>query len=283
MTVVTIGQRKGGNGKSTATLNLAAAFAAAGKRVVIVDLDDQKNTTSAIAARGVPQRSEERPDQTQVGDYGVQRGATVEELLVDESVSLREAAVPTDWTGVSLVAASGNLSGTIRQLDAEVGGHQVLAEKLSATTGGAGDYDLCLLDTSPALNILVVNALVASDYLFIPLSSRVFSLQGLGQTLAAFSKVHSRLNPDILLAGAAFVIHDRRSNLACEVVAKARAEYPELILGSEIGQNIAIEEAQSQRQSILSYAPANRGAAQYRALAAELSARMGGPVPTGAR
>ena len=280
MTVVTIGQRKGGNGKSTATLNLAAAFAEAGKRVVIVDLDDQKNTTSAIAARGVPQRSEERPDQTQVGDYGVQRGATVEELLVDESVSLREAAVPTDWPGVSLVAASGNLSGTIRQLDAEVGGHQVLAEKLTATNG---EFDLCLLDTSPALNILVVNALVASDYLFIPLSSRVFSLQGLGQTLAAFAKVQNRLNPELGLAGAAFVIHDRRSNLACEVVAKARAEYPELILGSEIGQNIAIEEAQSQRQSILSYAPANRGAAQYRALAAELGARMGMPVPTGAR
>ena len=280
MTVVTIGQRKGGNGKGTATLNLAAAFAEAGKRVVIVDLDDQKNTTSAIAARGVPQRSEERPDQTQVGDYGVQRSATVEELLVDESVSLREAAVPTDWTGVSLVAASGNLSGTIRQLDAEVGGHQVLAEKLTATNG---EFDLCLLDTSPALNILVVNALCASDYLFIPLSSRVFSLQGLGQTLAAFAKVQNRLNPELGLAGAAFVIHDRRSNLACEVVAKARAEYPELILQCEIGQNIAIEEAQSQRQSILSYAPANRGAAQYRALAAELGARMGGPVPTGAR
>ena len=282
MTVVTIGQRKGGNGKSTATLNLAAAFAEAGKRVVIVDLDDQKNTTSAIGARGVPQRSEERPDQAATNGYGARRGATVEELLVDQQVGLREAAVPTDWPGVSLVAASGNLSGTIRQLDAEVGGHRVLAEKLTAPPGGAGAFDLCLLDTSPALNILVVGALVASNYLFIPLSSRVFSLQGLGQTLAAFSKVRGRLNPDILLAGAAFVIHDRRSNLACEVVARARAEYPELILDSEVGQNIAIEEAQSQRQSILSYAPANRGAAQYRALAAELGARMGLAVSAGA-
>lgn len=262
MTVVTIGQRKGGNGKSTATLNLAAAFAEAGKRVVIVDLDDQKNTTSAIGA--------------QAQEYGARRGATVEEVLVDESVSLREAAVPTDWPGVSLVAASGNLSGTIRQLDAEVGGHQVLDEKLSL----CDDYDLCLLDTSPALNILVVNALCASRHLFIPLSSRVFSLQGLGQTLAAFTKVQNRLNPELDLAGAAFVIHDRRSNLACEVVAKARAEYPELILQCEIGQNIAIEEAQSQRQSILSYAPTNRGAAQYRALAAELAVRMDLPVPT---
>ena len=270
MTVVTIGQRKGGNGKSTATLNLAAAFAKAGKRVVIVDLDDQKNTTSAIA--------------TQIDTYGAAPTTkTVENLLIDEAVTLVDVARPTDWPGVSLVAASGNLSGTIRQLDAEVGGHQVLAEKLSATTGGAGDYDLCLLDTSPALNILVVNALVASDYLFIPLSSRVFSLQGLGQTLAAFAKVHNRLNPDLALAGVAFVIHDSRSNLACEVVARARAEYPELILDSEIGQNIAIEEAQSQRQSILSYAPTNRGATQYRALAVELGARMGMPVPAGAR
>ena len=254
MTTITIGQRKGGNGKSTSALNLAHAFAQKGKRVLLIDLDDQKNSTSAIeTAESVAH--------------------TVEDLLLRPEVSLAEAAVKTSWEGVSLVAASGSLSGAIRELDGEVGSHLVLREKLEQ---GGEAFDLCLIDTSPSLNILMVNALCASRWLFIPLSSKYFSLQGLGQTLEAFAKVKGRLNATLEILALAFVIHDGRSALAREVVGKARTEYPELVCTTTIGQNIRIEEAQVKRQSIFGYAPEDRGSAQYRELADELGARLGG-------
>ncbi|GAB1483428.1 ParA family protein [Treponema sp.] len=255
MTVITVGQRKGGNGKSTSSMNLAASFAERGKRVLLIDLDDQKNSTSAIETVTVP-------------------AATVEDLLLDGGTTVSDVATATSWDGVSLIAASGNLSGAIRELDGEVGSHLVLKEKLEAAASGG--YDLCVIDTSPSLNILVVNALCASRYLFIPLSSKFFSLQGLGQTLEAFEKVRSRLNPTLSILGMAFVIHDGRSSLAREVAAKALEEYPALVCRTMVGQNIRIEEAQVARKSILDYAGQDRGAAQYRALADELLERMGG-------
>jgi chromosome partitioning protein len=253
MITVTVCQRKGGNGKSTSSLNLAHAFALSGLRVLLIDLDEQKNTTSAIATQEVHPR-------------------TIEDLLVDDAIAVSDVIAPTGWEGVSLIASSVSLSGAIRELDGEVGSHLVLKEKLVA----ARDlFDICLIDTSPSLNILVVNALCASRYVFIPLSSRYFSLQGLGQTLESVRKVSTRLNGELSVLALAFVIHDGRSSLAKEVVEKARSEYPELVCGVTVSQNIRIEEAQVMKQSIFSYAPADRGAAQYRALADELLSRMG--------
>lgn len=252
MTTITIGQRKGGNGKSTSALNLAHAFAMKGKRVLLIDLDDQKNSTSAIEAAAPVH--------------------TVEDLLLRSEVDVAAAAVATTWEGVFLIAASSSLSGAIRELDGEVGSHLCLKEKLEAATS----FDLCLIDTSPSLNILVVNALCASRYLFIPMSSKYFSLQGLGQTLEALAKVKGRLNPELEILALAFVIHDGRSALAREVVEKARTEYPELVCAATVGQNIKIEEAQVKRQSIFTYAAEDRGSTQYRELAAELLNRIEG-------
>lgn len=251
MITVTIGQRKGGNGKSTSALNLAHAFALTGKRVLLIDLDDQTNSTSAIGTL--------TPSQY-----------TVEDLLLKEAVTVADTATATTWDGVSLIAASRSLSGAIRELDGEVGSHLVLKEKLASAEG----FDICLIDTSPSLNILVVNALCASRWLFIPLSSKYFSLQGLGQTLEAFNKVKTRLNAELEILALAFVIHDGRSSLARDVFAKALEQYPELLCAASISQNIKIEKAQVLKQSIFSYAGTDKGAEQYRALGQELKRRM---------
>ena len=252
MKTITICQRKGGNGKSTSALNLAHAFALSGKRVLLIDLDDQKNTTSAIATKRAPVH-------------------TIEALLIQGDLSLDEVAVATEWDGVSLVASSANLSGAIRELDSEVGSHLALKEKLEA---GADEFDICLIDTSPSLNILVVNALCASRFAFIPLSSKYFSLQGLGQTLESVRKVAGRLNGDLRVLALAFVIHDSRSSLAREVIAKAHEAYPDFVCKATVNQNIRIEEAQVMKSSIFTYAPNDRGSLQYRALADELLSRM---------
>jgi chromosome partitioning protein len=256
MITITICQRKGGNGKSTAALNLSCVFAEIGKRVLLIDLDDQKNTTSAIAA----EIAEEK---------------TIDRLLLDEHTSVKDMALSTAWKNVDLIASSASLSGIIRELDGEVGSHAVLAEKLEPCK----DYDLCIIDTSPSLNILVVSALCASDYLFIPLSSKYFSLKGLEQTLEAFGKVQKRLNPSLSILGMAFVIHDGRSSLAKEVMMTAKKEYGRLVCDAFVSQNIKIEEAQTEQKSIIQYASKDKGSVQYRALAEELLERMKGLHP----
>jgi chromosome partitioning protein len=151
-------------------------------------------------------------------------------------------------------------------------GHKQLAANV---IGSMLYYDLCIIDTSPSLTMLTVNAMCASHGIFIPLSSNYFSLEGLAQTMEAYRKVKEGLRRDLNLYGAAFVIHDGRTNLACEVSAKVKEQYPDLLCETVIGRNIKIEEAQVKKQSILSYAPNDRGAVQYRALAAELTARIG--------
>jgi chromosome partitioning protein len=144
-TVITTCQRKGGVGKSTSTLNLAHVIAEEGLRVLIIDLDDQQNTTRSISAL-------------------VESERTIEDLLLQDDVTVEDVAVATSWKNVSILPSSANLSGVVKHLDGEVGGHLILKEKLCA-----GDaFDVIFIDTSPSLNILVINALCASDYLFIP-------------------------------------------------------------------------------------------------------------------
>jgi chromosome partitioning protein len=252
MRTITICQRKGGVGKSSATLSLAYALSERGAKVLVADLDDQQNTTGSITHQATEK-------------------LTVEDLLLEKGVCTAKVVVKTTWPGVWLLPSSPLLSGVIKYLDSEVGGHLLLSEKLKEVEE---EFDYCLIDNGGALNILVINSLCASRYLFIPLSSHLFSLSGISDTLKAYHKVKARLNPALTLLGMAFVIHDRRSSLAGEIVERVRSEYPHLLFSTTIGVNIKIEEAQLKRESIFSYAPADRGAGQYRSLCEELLKRL---------
>lgn len=249
--IITFLQRKGGTGKSTAALNLAHVMAILGYRVLLIDIDDQQNATSSISKN-------------------IRADLTVADLLLKDDVRVADVAVQTKWENVWIIPASPNLSGALKHLDSEVGGHLVLKEKLQA----ADEYDICLLDNSPSLNILNISSLCASTHLFIPLSSKYFSLQGLGQTLSAYNKVKKRLNPGLQLLGLAFVIHDQRTALSNEVVDRVKKQYPTLLFNTIIGTNIKIEEAQVKKQSILTYASLDRGAEQYRELGIEMIDRL---------
>jgi len=251
MGIVTICQRKGGNGKSTLALNLAAAFAEQRRKILLIDLDDQRNTTSTIPTK--------RP-----------AAYTVEDLLFDPFVSVEKAAEETWWPNIDLIAGSRTLSAATAQLDGMANSHNRLLKKLI----DCRKYDYCFIDTSPSLNMLTINALCASYGVIIPLSSNYYSLEGLAQTLEAYRHVKEKLGKKLSLYGAAFVIHDGRTRLANEVQAKVKEQYPELVCETVIGRNIKIEEAQVKKQSIFQYAPEDRGAEQYRALARELALRM---------
>jgi chromosome partitioning protein len=255
--VITICQRKGGVGKSTSALNIACGLAEKGYRILIIDLDDQQNATSSISAHITAEK-------------------TIADLLLKDEVAVADAMAPTGWPNVWIIPASGNLSGAIKHLDSEVGGHLVLKEKLIQVE----DIDYVIIDNSPSLNILVINGFCASDYLLIPLSSKYLTLQGLQQTLSAFNKVKTRLNSGLSILGMAFVIHDSRNTLANEILFKVKSQYPSLVFNSVVGINIKIEEAQVKKQSILSYSPLDRGAIQYRELCSEILARLLSPAPT---
>ena len=251
-TIVTITQRKGGVGKTTATLNIAFVLASMGYKVLIVDLDDQQNTSRSVSSL-------------------VESTKTIEDLLLKD-LTLKDVAFQTDWQNVYILSASSNLSGVVKYLDGEVGGHLILKEKLVKDN----EFDFVLIDTSPSLNILVINALCASQFMFIPLSSKYLSLQGLSQTIESFKKVTDRLNPDLKLLGIGFVQHDKRNVLANEVLEQVKEAFPNDLFKTMIGINIKIEEAQVKKQSILSYAPDDRGAEQYRELGKEILAKIQG-------
>ncbi|MBC6712422.1 ParA family protein [Treponema sp. Marseille-Q3903] len=252
MKTIAVVQRKGGNRKSTSCLNLARCLSLKGKKVLIVDLDDQKNSTQSIL-------------------FENKIVHTVDEVLVNDELFVKDAFTATDWEGVKVIAGSSNFSGVIRELDGEVGSHLVLKEKLDEVKV---DFDFCLVDTSPSLNILVVNALCAADFAFIPLSSKYFSLQGLGQSLESISKVKKRLSPDLKILGIAFVIYDARASLSKEVVSKASEEYKDYVLKSVVNQNVRIEEAQTARMTIFDYKSTDNGAVQYEALCEEILSIM---------
>jgi chromosome partitioning protein len=249
--IITILQRKGGSGKTTAALNLAHVMAILGFRVLLIDIDDQQNSSNSISRH-------------------IQADLTIADLLLKDDIQVADVAVQTEWENVWVIPASPNLSGALKHLDSEVGGHLVLKEKLLEVNG----FDICLLDNSPSLNILNISSLCASTHLFIPLSSKYFSLSGLGQTLSAYNKVKQRLNHGLQLLGMAFVIHDCRTTLSNEILQKVKKQYPTLLFNTVIGNNIRIEEAQVRKQSILTYAPEDRGAEQYRQLGIEIIDRL---------
>ncbi|ULQ59101.1 AAA family ATPase [Brucepastera parasyntrophica] len=229
MKIITICQKKGGNGKSTSCQNLAASFAAKGKRVLVVDLDEQGNTSSTMGI--------------------LRKHLTVDAVLAGEEDILFGAALPVwDGEGVCYLGTRGGLSGVMKYLDGETGGHLILKERLAVVRG---QYDYCFIDTAPSMNILTLNALCASDGVFIPLSSKYFSLKGLVQTMESIEKVQKRLNEKLRVLGMAFVIHDGRSGLASEVIGKVKEEYGELVFQTIVNQNIRIEEVQVSGRSII--------------------------------
>jgi len=251
MNVVTICQRKGGNGKSTAVINLAYAYARLyGHKVLVIDADDQRNTTSTIPTK--------RPVTK-----------TLESLLLEHGAAVEDVAEPTAWHNIDIVAGNPGLSSAASALDSLPDGHDTLRCKIRGS-----EYDLCLIDTSPSLNMLTINAMCASDGLIIPLSSNYFSLQGLAQTMDAYRKLRSDVRKNLQLFGIAFVIHDGRTRLANEVHEKVQEQYPDVLCETVISRNIKIEEAQVCKQSIFTYAPKDRGVLQYRLLAEELAIRM---------
>ena len=250
--IVAVVSKKGGVGKTTTTVCLAAALAARGHRVLLADLDSQ---ASASISFGVG-RSALAPSLADV-------------LLWDAPV--REAVRPTGVANLDLLTASADLASA----DIELGSYRQRERRLArALAPIAPDYDFVLLDCPPGLSLLPLNALAAADVYLTPVAPHFLAVHALASLLAAAERTRAHYNRDLALAGILLTMVDYRSRETRKNVAEIRAEYGPDVFGVEVRVNVRLAEAPAAAQTIFEYAPAATGAAAYRLVAEELELRL---------
>lgn len=246
--IISVSNQKGGVGKTTTTVNLAAFLAEKGKRVLIIDIDPQGN-----AGFGIGINAEEME-------------TTLYEVLID-TIAIEDAIFKTEIEGLSIIPSNIHLSGAqVDLLDAE-GKEFILKKKLGALKA---QYDYIFIDCPPSLGILTLNSLVAADSVLIPLQCEYYALEGLNQLLRIIVMVQERLNRTLKIEGVVLTMYDPRTNLANQVVNDVRDYFKEKVFESIIPRNVKLSEAPSFGKPIGIYDKSCPGSVAYEKLAEEV-------------
>ena len=249
--IIAVANQKGGVGKTTTAINLAAALAEAGQRVLVVDLDPQGNASTGL------------------GVDLADRSFTTYELLVDDA-PLSDVIQDTAFENMGIVPATIDLSSADIELISNEKRSFLLHDALRQTAMDRYEWDYILIDCPPSLNLLTVNAMVAADAVLVPLQSEFFALEGLSQLMLTIREVRETANARLRIEGIVLTMYDRRNNLSLQVEQDARDNLGDLVFDTVIPRNVRVSEAPSYALPVLSYDPKSQGAVAYRALAREL-------------
>jgi chromosome partitioning protein len=246
--VYALANQKGGVGKTTTAINLAACLAEAGERTLVVDLDPQANATSGLGERA--------------------NGSSSLDLL--DGVPLERLAKQTRFARLELVPSRPELAGAAIELSRRADGERFLAESLA----GAGEgYAFVFVDCPPSLGPLTVNALAAADRVLVPVQAEYYALEGLAQLVGSVELVRSRLNPRLAIGGVILTMVDRRTRLAADVSAEVRRHFGSLVFETAVPRSVRVAEAPSHGLPLTAYDRDSAGADAYWKVAMELVGR----------
>lgn len=251
MRVISITNQKGGVGKTTTAINLAAALAQAGLSVLIIDLDPQGNASTGL------------------GVDASKRTRTTYDILID-GAALEDVAQATEIENLSIAPATTDLSSTDVELGQRDNRVFLLKDALSQSNVG---YDFVLIDCPPSLSLLTLNALVASHSILVPLQAEFFALEGLSQLMLTVREVRETANPSLRIDGIVLTMHDARNRLSRQVEDDARSNLGDLVFKTMIPRNVRLSEAPSYALPVIAYDPTSKGALAYIDLASELVER----------
>lgn len=249
--IIALANQKGGVGKTTTAINLSAALAADGQRVLLVDADPQANASSGL---GVDIRELQ---------------ASIYECLVN-GINPKEAVIETEVQNLHLIPSHIDLVGAEIEMLNLPDREQLLKRVLQQVKS---DYDYILIDCSPSLGLITVNALTAADSVIIPVQCEFFALEGIAKLLNTIKIIKSQLNHGLNIMGFVLTMYDNRLRLSNQVLEEVRRHFGDLVFHTVIARNVRLSEAPSHGQTILDYEPKSKGAVAYKALAKEVMAR----------
>src|SRR5688572_28009440 len=250
--IVAIANQKGGVGKTTTAVNLAAALALRGRKTLLIDLDPQGNSSISFLPHDVIQRS-------------------TYDAIADPAVSLGEIIHPAPLENLFIAPARIALAKLESRLVGELDAHFKLKDKIAQL---GDEYDTIVIDCPPALGLLTVNALVAATHLLIPIQSSYFALEGTDDLLETIEKVRQRANPALRILGVVITMHDKRTALARDIREQIQKVFGGKVFRTVISKSVRLEESPAYKQSIFTFAPDSSGATEYYRLCEEVIDRV---------